>query len=694
MTLRDDARTRILLYFLLGIAAPSGLLAYLAFRGIQNDRALVERERRLQLEHTATRIDGALEGLLEDAGQDIASSPLDSLEAIVARWPLVEAVFTVDPDGAARVVAAHGLRFQRSPADYTPVRDDSFEALLDSAVTLELRDEALARALSEYERASRLAPDAPARTRAHLGAARVERKLGRLDAAAARYQMLATEFGDVPSSNGMPPGPSAALELAGVLLQAGDTAGGSRVLLDLYADLAAGRWALTQARFDLVAGAAGAKLDSLNRAGHPPPDPAVVSDLAVRLAKERERALALLAFEERAAPLIADAARGSGRFVVNTPERAMPAVLLRPPPNSRGDGHRGFIVDLPALVETALALQLQGGEPIAWTLRSGDGEVLSGSPEGLTLEGPAIDGASVTLTPATFAPMTLEIAPLASSSGGGFLTSRRAVYFYAFVLLAGILLFGLTLSIRTVSRELQLVRMKSDFVSTVSHEFKSPLTAIRQLAEALRSGRVPSEERRREYHEVLAQQSERLSRLVDNVLDFARLEAGRAELAPRLVDPAVLVEDAVSEAGARVAHEGFTIRTELTRPLPHVRIDPAAMRQALDNLIDNGVKYSGDAREVEVRGFQEDGELVLAVRDHGVGMKPEETARVFERFYRGGDELTRAVKGTGLGLALVKRIVDAHGGRVLVASAPGEGSTFSIRLPVNGPSAPQAMERS
>lgn len=688
MTAREDGQTRILLYFLLGIAVPSGLLGYLAFRGIQNDRALIERERRVALEEAAARIDSTAQSLLEAAGRAVAASSPEALERVLREHPLVEAVFALQPDGAVRVVAAGGLLFERDAAPLEPVGDRPIHALLDSAAALELRAGDLESALDTYERALRRAPDPAAAARALGGVARVQRKLGRWSAAVESYERLQAEFADLPSAGGIPPGPAARLELARVLLQVGDTARARTVLLELHDDLVAGRWSLTPARFDLIARTGAAILDSLERAGARGSEASQLRALVAREVEQRERALTLLSFEERARGLLSDHGPGARRVTVDARGRRLPAVLLEAPSDSGGAGRRGFVVDPAALARGAMAgLPEAAAGALAWKLRTVGGGVSDSSPAAAAPGSP-----SASLALADFVPWILELAPSASGSDGNFLTSRRAIYLYAFVLLAGILLFGLILSIRTVGRELELARMKSDFVSTVSHEFKSPLTAIRQLAELLRAGRVPSEERRRQYHDVLLEQSERLSRLVNNVLDFARMEAGRDELSPQLVDLATLVEDTVSEARHRVAHEGFTIRTELERPLPPVHLDPDAVRQALGNLIDNGVKYSGESRELEVRGFRENGEVVLAVRDFGIGMEPDEAARVFERFYRGGDELTRAVKGTGLGLALVKHIAEAHGGRVDVTSAPGEGSTFSIHLPLDGLDGPVPAE--
>jgi len=263
------------------------------------------------------------------------------------------------------------------------------------------------------------------------------------------------------------------------------------------------------------------------------------------------------------------------------------------------------------------------------------------------------------------------------------LTSRRGVYLYAFVLLAGILVFGLALTSRSITRELELARLKSDFVSTVSHEFKSPLTAIRQLAEMLQAGRVPSEPRRQEYYGVLVEQSERLTRLIDNILDFARLEEGRKPFTLEVVAPGELLSPLAADFQRRVGHAGFILESRIAESLPEVSADRAALSQAVSNLLDNAFKYSGDSRRIILSAFAEPRQIVIAVQDFGLGIRKDELDRVFDRFYRSGDASTRSVKGTGMGLTLVKRIIDAHNGTVRVVSELGCGSTFSIRLPAS-----------
>jgi signal transduction histidine kinase len=244
------------------------------------------------------------------------------------------------------------------------------------------------------------------------------------------------------------------------------------------------------------------------------------------------------------------------------------------------------------------------------------------------------------------------------------------------------LLAGLGLVWVNVRRELRLSRLKSDFVANVSHELKTPLALIRLYAETLELGRVPNEERKNEYYRVIGKESRRLTQLINNILDFSRIEAGRKEY--RLVpsDLAAVVRDVVESYRFAIEKLGFTLTLELAEDLPPQALDPEALSQALINLLNNAIKYSPEHKAITVSARRELDRVLLSVSDRGVGIARSEHRRIFEKFYRVETSLVHTTKGSGLGLALVQHIAEAHGGRVELRSTPGEGSTFTLSLPV------------
>ena len=245
------------------------------------------------------------------------------------------------------------------------------------------------------------------------------------------------------------------------------------------------------------------------------------------------------------------------------------------------------------------------------------------------------------------------------------------------LLLAG----GIVLTYRNVSKEMALARQKSDFVSNVSHELRTPLSLIRLYAETLEMGRLNSREKYQEYYCIIRKESERLSALINNILDFSRIEAGRKEYDFRETDLRELVRNTLDSYRYQIEQHGFSYEERIDE-VPPLRVDRESMARSLLNLVNNALKYSQDRKYIGVKLYRENGSVRLEVIDHGIGIPHQEQQKIFEKFYRVGDPLVHNTKGSGLGLSLVRHIVQAHGGEVLVDSAPGEGSKFTIALPV------------
>ncbi len=245
---------------------------------------------------------------------------------------------------------------------------------------------------------------------------------------------------------------------------------------------------------------------------------------------------------------------------------------------------------------------------------------------------------------------------------------------------------GLLLGLRAAARELKLSQMKTDFVANVSHEFRTPLSSILVLAELMKLGRVKDSSEVREFGQYIDSQGRRLMQLINNILDFSRIESGQKDFQFEHADVREVVSEALAACAGQLKQSGHTIQYEPPPvPPPPLLLDTDALTLALTNLLDNAIKYSSNAKEIVVRLSRNSDAVSVAVTDHGIGITREEQERIFDKFYRVGTGMVHDVKGSGLGLAIVKHIVEAHQGKITLDSELGQGSTFTIHLPITKP---------
>jgi signal transduction histidine kinase len=249
---------------------------------------------------------------------------------------------------------------------------------------------------------------------------------------------------------------------------------------------------------------------------------------------------------------------------------------------------------------------------------------------------------------------------------------------------------GLALTYRAVNKEMALAKLKSDFVSNVSHELRTPLALIRLYAETLELGRIQTREKIDEYYRIIRKESERLTALINNILDFSRIEAGRKEYEFRETDIGDLVRNTLECYRDQIEEQGFALQEQIDENIPPVHVDREAIARSVVNLVNNALKYSADKKFIGVKLYRTSGSVKLEVEDQGIGIARNEQSKIFEKFYRAGDPLVHNTKGSGLGLSLVRHIAQAHGGNIDVQSTLGKGSKFTLSLPINRPVATQA----
>lgn len=663
------------------VVAPASALAWLGVRSnlAERERARAsfvasnQKEARFiasSLDDEAARTLDALAPLFGDAPPDAGA-----LATQVDRLPLAEHVFHVDGAGNLSWPApvGAGARSSRRPdapgapagseglKDYLRrVRDERRQAeVLAEARRAEARSDGGARARRGYTTLA-AGEGGDAAAQALLGLARLDLRAHADGDASMRFAELRTRFGEASDDEGV----SYAL-LADV--------GEMRAVHDPRHELALYRGLLEDAYPAPTPALAALERETRAELAARPPDGALAEEL---------RRLDTRAAELRFGVGLRDAADDLARSAAGEPQvRRAPGAGERLLVYRRhGGGALGFVVPLEQLqtaAERALASEIAAGNLPAGT----QVRVLT-APLGLDEVTPARGFL------AAEHPRLLATAQVSLWGDAGAADRAARAQLPRYLALVGglvlVMLVGVVATYRGAARERELGKLKSDFVSTVSHELKTPLTSIRMFGEMLREGVGEGDpERQRRYHDVIVRESERLGRLIANVLDFSQIEKGARRYDPKPVAAAALAAEAVETFQRLADGEGHAMRVEIDDGAAGalVAVDREAMVQSMLNLLSNAAKYGGKEAPVVVRVAARPGEVRVAVIDRGPGIAVDHQKRIFREFWRAPEARRSGVEGTGLGLALVKRHVEAHGGRIEIESAPGQGATFTLVLP-------------
>ncbi len=623
--------------FLLVLLAPAAALVALGLRILEQDRAL-EKQRLAELRDSAAdRVVGSLQQVLAATEEHLAS---------LSSWD--------PPDDAVRVVFHSGGIEVNPPGRllYYPMLPAGREAPDDpfrQAEECEFRQQDYQNAIVLCRELSS-SRDPAVRAGALL---RLVRNLRKADQQQAALE-AAEQLGQIESVTlwGIPADLLARRARCAVLAELARTSELHKEASALAADLRAGRWRLDRASYLHFSGLASGWLGSARE-----PEP-----VREALAAGVEWLWQMWRQNPRDEP------RRGGRQCIhhdgielvalwqNTPER--PVALIAGP----GYQERNWFSELTGIAGMGVSLVTE------------EGRLALGN------RAPEDSPGTQRLASETGLPWTVQVTHADPSAALEEFASRRRLLLLGLGLLVILVVAGSYFIWRAMVRELAAAQLQSDFVSAVSHEFRTPLTSLRQFNTLLAGQEGLPEEQRREFQAAQSRATDRLQRLVESLLDFGRMEAGARPYQFERIDLGALVERVVEEFRGENQSRSFAFRCDTLRAV--MNADAEAISRALWNLLDNAAKYSGDSATIEVAMTWQAGSIAISVRDHGPGIPGEERKKIFRKFFRGAYAQSHHIRGTGIGLAMVRHIVDAHGGRIELVSTPGEGSTFTILLSV------------
>jgi signal transduction histidine kinase/tetratricopeptide (TPR) repeat protein len=698
------SQKRIILIFFLTILVPSIFLGIFGVRAIKNERFRIakqlENEHRRATDYLVSQVKNHFRELgsgLQNLAHSSSVTERDypgiknAVVGHLSENPLMEFVFIAYGDSDPffpQFQSASQLRMSSLP-EFT----GSQLARLRRAEGYEFEQKRYDLAISLYRELFQQTKDHDLKAQMLANIARAQGKKQEYGKAIENYQTIIDDYKFGSSSSGLPLAVLSGLQLISCNRELGDLENALKTALTLYQDLCGVTWSLSEAQFKTYCSLLDEAIAKIVAGTHIELTDKDYSRELVRLKvlyEERiEQWRVMKDIQREIVPDLrsrmirssdfASSPRFYSKVVGDTPY-LIASVLLPKAGNTEVPGIVGAKTDQEYLTGDVLDRLIENmgfSEKTDIVITGLDGRSLLGEKDP--------NGGQATVTAFfddNFPPWKLEFFRHSISGFAG-MDLRKSFYFWTIVVLLVVLIFGAALIVKTVSHEMGVLKLKSDFVSSVSHEFKTPLTSMRTLIERIQAGKVNDKTKMDQYISVIAQDTDRLTRLVGNILDFSKMEEGKREFDFTETDVAQLVSRQVQEFQKDELRKDISIQAIIQKDVPKLALDRESFSQALSNLLDNAVKFSPIKKEIHVRLSADGKNVILEVEDKGIGIPPDEMDKIFEKFYQGKNALKQTVKGAGLGLTLVKRTAEAHGGKVSVKSRVGVGSTFSLNFPIH-----------
>jgi signal transduction histidine kinase len=658
-------RQKIILYYALAVLLPGIILGYMAYRGISNDQALREKESRKELEMNSQACFSEIDSSLV---RFVNRQTGDSMLSGSCRYdPSILALF-IKGSGGSKKLITHQLLYL--PDELLAIEPIPFKppSSLREGVRLEFIEQRLPEAIRYYEDKILQTTDSAEKNLAIIASARLYNKLNQPARAKVLYNEILTDCPGGLLNGQIPMGLIAGLETLKInqILEENDELKKNslqclELLLHPPCEYNSDQFEMFYQSFKNII---------------PESDPVFDSLFALL---DKQKAITDYIVRIFIGPDLITNNKRNGLSVVPINSDELSAMYCT---RNKNDGTQaGLLIDFPVFLKSIseeLIRKLEPSSSINIRIEDNSGKLVFSK----VLKEEAV------ILSFLFPENLPRYKLLLSENRPGFMTTifkaGSGIYPLIFILIALFMLLGFAFTIYTLNVELRLNKLKSEFISNVSHELKSPLTSIRMMTDMLHHKRVETEERKSVYYSAMLEESERLSHLIDNILDFSRIDDERKKYDFTELDLDELLRKFLKSTRESLSDPGFDIRYSCTEKVPAIKADKDAILQVFYNLVDNAIKFSGSSRQIDISLSSGNSELLFCVKDYGIGIPVKDQEKIFDRFYRSNEPQRMGIRGSGIGLTIVKRIVEDHGGHLTLESKFGEGSRFTVRLPVAG----------